>query len=127
MIPIKKIFGYIILLLHEILPIIAITLLIVSNNIIIINIILILLLLTLYQWYIFNDCLIYPISDWFIGKSINNEINTLEDYYLFSFFGKRLKILKVITNSYHLYINFILIFFAIFKLNYAYYKIMNDK
>jgi hypothetical protein len=117
---IKNILGYIILLLHELLPIITILLLLFSNNIIIINVILILLILTLYQWYIFNDCLAYPLIDWLFDKNINN--NILHEYYTINFCGKNIKILKVILCSFHLYVNFILVFISIIKINYIYYK-----
>jgi hypothetical protein len=117
---IKNILGYIILLLHELLPIITILLLLFSNNIIIINVILILLILTLYQWYIFNDCLAYPLIDWLFEKNINN--NILHEYYTLNFFGKNIKIAKIIFCSFHLYVNFILVFMSIIKINYIYYK-----
>lgn len=114
----NKIIGYLIYALHEILPVVIILLLIFSNNIIIINIILILLILTLYQWYIFNECMIYPIIDHLIGNKVNNNIH--ESYYEFTFFGKNIKVFKSIYCSFHAYINFIIIILCIIKINYLY-------
>lgn len=52
-------------------------------------------MITLYQWYIFNKCMVYPIIDWFLdrhAKELENE--NREDYYEFLFFGTSIKTSK---------------------------------
>lgn len=118
---IKKICGYLILFLHEIIPFLIVYLLLFSENIIALNILLFILLITLYQWYIFNKCMIYPIIDWFLDRRAK-ELEDEEDYYEFLFFGSKIKTLKLIIHSAHVYINFILILCGFIKLNYVYQK-----
>jgi len=117
----KKICGYLILFLHEIIPFYIVYLLLFSENIIMLNILLFMLVITLYQWYIFNKCMIYPIIDWFLdrhAKELENE--NKEDYYEFLFFYTKIKTSKIIIYSAHVYINFILILCGFIKLNYVY-------
>jgi hypothetical protein len=119
----KKICGYLILFLHEIIPFYIVYLLLFSENIIALNILLFMLIITLYQWYIFNKCMIYPIIDWFLDRNAKElEGVNKEDYYEFLFFGTNVKTLKLIIHSAHVYINFILILCGFIKLNYLYQK-----
>ena len=123
---IKKICGYLILFLHEIIPFFIVYLLLFSENIIVLNILLFILLITLYQWYIFNKCMIYPIIDWFLDRRAK-ELEDEEDYYEFLFFGSKIKTLKIIIYSAHVYINFILILCGFIKLNYVYQERIKRK
>jgi hypothetical protein len=65
--------------------------------------------------------MIYPIIDWFLDRHAKElEGVNKEDYYEFLFFGSKIKTLKLIIHSAHVYINFILILCGFIKLNYIY-------
>ena len=123
----KNILGYFLYILHEILPIIIIIILIISKNILLINFILLFLLLVLYQWYIFNTCLVNPIINWcFENNNKYSNLSTLQDYYEFDFFNSKIRIFRIIFSTFHLLLNFILIILCIVKINYLYNEKIKD-
>jgi len=94
---IKKLIGYIILIIHYSSNIIIPFLLLYSNNHYILLFIQFILFMILLSWYIFNDCLLLSIEDYFFDKE-TPEIE-YNDYMSIVIINKKYKILKNVYND----------------------------
>jgi len=123
----KSIFGYIFIICHHLLiPIFYLYLLFFNYSFILNLFSVIALFIVIFLWYIFNDCILLPLENYFINKKIKKTFFDNKRELIFKIMDVKFIIFESVIYSPYTYTYLILILIGFFKLYYIYNKDINN-